>query len=259
MAVWQTDDEVGQHDAGDQTLTDPQPPDQAPQAFPSPAETPPQQPATYRAAPGDAATRTRDRIARRKVDKFTERREQLAAAALATLAEQGYANTSLRDIAQHSDFSHGVLHYYFADKFELIIHCVSKYKAECVTRYDELVASATSADELRYGIGAAMASTLRDDATMQRLWYDLRNQSLFEERFRATVREIDQSLEEMIWRIVSRYAELSESPLAVSPAMAYALMDGLFRQALLAQLSGDAAAGDMLDKHITQLLPGLLG
>ena len=36
-------------------------------------------------------------------------------------------------------------------------------------------------------------------------------------------------------------------------------MDGLFRQALLAQLSGDAAAGDMLDKHITQLLPGLLG
>jgi hypothetical protein len=41
--------------------------------------------------------------------------------------------------------------------------------------------------------------------------------------------------------------------------MAYALMDGLFRQSLLAQFSGDASAGDTLDKQITQLLPGLLG
>ena len=49
--------------------------------------------------------RNRKRIARRQVDKFGERRDQLAAAALATLAEQGYANTSLRDIAQHSQFS----------------------------------------------------------------------------------------------------------------------------------------------------------
>lgn len=229
-----TDDDVSRHDAGGQTLTDVR-------------------------TPGQAAARTRDRIARRQVGKFHERREQLAAAALATLAEQGYANTSLRDIAQHSDFSHGVLHYYFADKFELITFCVRKYKTECATRYDDLVAGATSAEELRYGIGAAMASTLRDDATLQRLWYDLRNQSLFEERFRATTGDIDRLLEEMVWRIVSRYAELSDSPLAVSPAMAYGLMDGLFRQALLAQLSGDAAAGDTLEKHITQLLPGLLG
>ncbi len=77
--------------------------------------------------------RKRERIARRQVDKFAERRDQLAAAALQTLAELGYANTSLRDIAQNSDFSHGVLHYYFADKFELITYCVRQYKAECVT------------------------------------------------------------------------------------------------------------------------------
>ena len=244
---------------GGQTLTDTHAPDQAPQAASAAQAASPRVTAPDRGSPSDAAARTRDRIARRQVDKFTERREQLAAAALATLAEQGYANTSLRDIAQRSDFSHGVLHYYFADKFELITYCVREYKAECVTRYDELVAAATSAEELRHGIGAAMATTLRDDAALQRLWYDLRNQSLFEERFRSTVHEIDHSLEEMIWRIVSRYAELSESPLAVSPAMAYALMDGLFRQALLSQLSGEAAAGDILDKHITQLLPCLLG
>ena len=99
------------------------------------------------------------------MDKFTERRDQLAAAALQTLAELGYANTSLRDIAQNSEFSHGVLHYYFADKFELITYCVRRYKAECVQRYDSIVATATAADELRDGFGAAMAGTLRDDAS----------------------------------------------------------------------------------------------
>ena len=98
------------------------------------------------------------------MDKFAERRDQLAAAALQTLAEQGYASTSLRDIAQNSEFSHGVLHYYFADKSELIMYCVRQYKAECVTRYDSIVATAAAADQLRRGFGAAMAATLVEDA-----------------------------------------------------------------------------------------------
>ena len=206
----------------------------------------------------EVADRKRDRIARRQVDKFTERRDELAAAALATLAEQGYANTSLRDIAQHSAFSHGVLHYYFADKFELITYCVRQYKAECVKRYDAIVATATAADELRAGFGAAMAGTLRQDATMHRLWYDLRNQSQFEEKFRADAADIDHSLERMIWRIASRYAELSGRDLAVSPALAYALFDGVFQHALLRHLSGDGAAATDLDAQVRQVLPALL-
>jgi AcrR family transcriptional regulator len=202
--------------------------------------------------------RKRERIARRQVDKFAERRDQLAAAALQTLAELGYANTSLRDIAQNSNFSHGVLHYYFADKFELITYCVRQYKAECVTRYDAIVATATGAEELRAGFGAAMAGTLRDDAALHRLWYDLRNQSQFEEKFRADAAEIDHSLEAMIWRIVSRYAELSGRDLAVTPALAYALLDGVFQHALLRHLGGDATAATDLDVHVRQVLPTLL-
>jgi AcrR family transcriptional regulator len=206
----------------------------------------------------EVAERNRDRIARRQVDKFAQRRAELAAAALQTLAEQGYARTSLRDIAQNSEFSHGVLHYYFAGKFELITYCVRQYKAECVTRYDGIVATAVSAAGLSRGFGAAMAATLREDATMHRLWYDLRNQSLFDETFRADVLEIDQSLERMIWRIVSKYAELSEAPLAVTPGLAYAVMDGLFQHALLRQLAGSADAARDLDESVQHVLSSLL-
>jgi AcrR family transcriptional regulator len=206
----------------------------------------------------EAAVGKRQRIARRQVDKFGERRDQLAAAALQALSEQGYANTSLRDIAQRSEFSHGVLHYYFADKFELISHCVRQYKSRCVRRYDSIVATATTADELRAGFGTAMAATLREDAVLHRLWYDLRNQSLFEEKFRADVAEIDQSLERMIWRIVGKYADLAGKPPVVSPALAYALADGVFQHAMIAHLSGAAAAADELNANVRALLPSLL-
>ena len=71
-----------------------------------------------------AANKKFDRANRPSVDKFAERRVELAEAALQTLSELGYARTSLREIAQNSVFSHGVLHYYFKDKADLITCCV---------------------------------------------------------------------------------------------------------------------------------------
>jgi tetratricopeptide (TPR) repeat protein len=55
---------------------------------------------------------------------------------------------------------------------------------------------------------AVFFDTLGQDATLHRLWYDLRNQSLFDEPFRADVLEIDSHREAMVWRVISRYAEL---------------------------------------------------
>src|SRR3954447_5556018 len=189
-----------------------------------------------------------------RVDKFEERRRELADAALQTLSELGYARTSLREIAQNTSFSHGVLHYYFRDKVELITYCVRRYKAVCVLRYDEVIASATTPDELSHGFADAMAGTLVADASMHRLWYDLRSQSLFEEAFRADVREIDAILEDMIARVVSRYAELSHGCPALEHPVAYAAFDGLFQQALLRRLSGEETAGKRLHADVVRLL-----
>jgi AcrR family transcriptional regulator len=199
-----------------------------------------------------------DRISRRQVDKFEERRRELAGAALQTLSELGYARTSLREIAQNSEFSHGVLHYYFTDKVDLITYCVRQYKAECVLRYDQIVATADTADALAHGFADGLAATLREDAFLHRLWYDLRSQSLFEESFRADVLEIDKSLERMIWRIVSRFGELSEASLAVSSSVAYGIFDGLFQQALLRYLSGSPDALRELREHVHVVLPHLV-
>ena len=186
---------------------------------------------------------------RRQIDKFAVRRAQLANSALRTLSKLGYAGTSLRDIAENSEFSHGVLHYYFRDKVDLITYCVRQYKAASVARYDEVVAVSTTPDELRDQWIDATVTTLRQDAPMHRLWYDLRNQSMFSESFRDDVRAIDSSLERMIGRIFGHYAELAGLQLAASAHLAYALVDGVFQHALLGHLSDDErAVADLPDQ-----------
>jgi AcrR family transcriptional regulator len=189
-------------------------------------------------------TSTDARGRRRPADKFEDRRRELADAALQTLATLGYARTSLREIAQNSDFSHGVLHYYFRDKVELITYCVQRFKTQCVERYDAVATHATAADALARDAGDGLAATLASDALMHRLWYDLRSQSMFEESFRLDVAEIDAGLERMIWRIVTTYARLVGREPACTSATAYAAFDGLFQQALLRHL---ADAPDALD------------
>jgi AcrR family transcriptional regulator len=200
-----------------------------------------------------------DRIPRTRVDKFAERRAELGEAALQTLAELGYARTSLREIAQNSEFSHGVLHYYFKDKLDLILCSVRQYKARCVQRYDQVTAEATGFDELLEGFLAALGETLRSEAQLHRLWYDLRAQSLFEDAFRADVAEIDKSLERMIWRVMSRLAELAGQPLTLPPSVTYAALDGLFQQALQRHLAGDKRAVSTMQKHVRVAVTQLLG
>jgi len=188
-------------------------------------------------------------------EKFNARRIELADAALETLGELGFARTSLREIAQNSAFTHGVFHYYFSNKLDLICCCVRHYKAKCVTRYDEVVATAQSRDQLTEGFLAKLTETLRTEARMHRLWYDLRSQAMFEAAFRKDVLEIDKSLEAMIWRIASRYAELGDTRPASSPAALYALFDGLFQSALLKHLADDEKAIPELLAEVRRLLP----
>ncbi|WP_394780416.1 TetR/AcrR family transcriptional regulator [Undibacterium sp.] len=203
--------------------------------------------------------KTADKVPPARVDKFAERRAELGEAALQTLATLGYARTSLREIAQNSEFSHGVLHYYFSDKVDLIVCSVRQYKARCVTRYDKATIEATSVEELMAGFLTALGDTLRDEAHMHRLWYDLRSQALFEEAFRPDVTDIDKSLENMVWRVMSRFAELAGVPPALPPSTAYALLDGLFQQALFKHLSGDADAVPAMQADVRQAISALMG
>lgn len=194
---------------------------------------------------------------RRGTGSYDERRIKLAESALLTLGELGYARTSLRDIAANSEFSHGVVHYYFRDKTELIIFCVKHYKTQCMHRYDSVVEESTTADGLLAGFADKLVQTLTEEPSMHRLWYDLRSQSMFQEELRDDVYDIDRGLEDMIWRVVTRYAELSESRPMVESRAAYSMFDGIFESALRDFLADRAGAVEWIRAQVTTLLPAL--
>jgi TetR/AcrR family transcriptional repressor of bet genes len=186
------------------------------------------------------------------------RRDQLAEVALVTLGELGYTRASLRDIADNSEFSQETVHDYFDDKIDLVVYAVQYYKAKCVHRYDGVVADATTPEELIEGFAAKLGETIRDEAPMHRLWYDLRSQSMFEPRLREVVTTINRTLEEMVWRVVDRYAELAGRPLLATKSSAvYGMLDGLFQQTLLAYTDGEETL-DLLADEVRDLMPLLV-
>jgi TetR/AcrR family transcriptional regulator, transcriptional repressor of bet genes len=129
----------------------------------------------------------------------------------------------------------------------------------CVHRYDEVVERSRTEEELLDGFAAKLVETIADEAPMHRLWYDLRVESMFDERLRETVLKIDRALEDMVWRIVTRYAELADREVAMDSASAYAVLDGLFQAALLKYVTGDPAALPTLVAQTHGLMPLTLG
>lgn len=194
------------------------------------------------------------RAARSHADKFAARRAMLARSALATLAEHGFANTGMREIAHDSTLSHGSLHYYFQDKDDLVGEAVWYFKSVCARRYDDILATATDGPELLERVADTMATTLRDEAGSHRLWYDLRVQALFGRGFGDTIVRIDDLLQTMVWSIVQRYAELTGRQPLLAPGLAYAIVDGLFENELIRYLRGDAGAPDRLRRDCQALL-----
>jgi AcrR family transcriptional regulator len=191
--------------------------------------------------------------------RFTLRREELADATIRTLSEVGYARASLREIAQSSGFSHGVLHYYFRDKNDLIICSVRRYKDRCIRGYDGVIAGARSFAELEEGFLAGLGSSVRNDAPLQRLWFELRAQALFDDTFRDDVIQIDRQLSDMFLRITTRLRELAGASQIIPDVDMYALYDGIFQHALLRHVAGDAAAVYDMKANMSRVLRLSLG
>jgi hypothetical protein len=73
------------------------------------------------------------------------------------------------------------------------------------------------------------------------------------------VAEIDKSLEKMIWRVLSRFAEITGEPVRVPSSVAYAMFDGVFQQALLKHLSGDKRAVATMQANVRLVVSQLVG
>ena len=87
-----------------------------------------------------------------------ERRIQILEALHQCLLEKPFHQTTIKDIAKKADVNHGMLHYYFENKEDILLKYIeytfNKYFSMFVSRFDnEFKGTVTSADSLGEQIG----------------------------------------------------------------------------------------------------------
>lgn len=192
--------------------------------------------------------------AERKSAKREEKKRQIAESAIEALKELGYANTSLRDIAEKSDLSLGMLHYYFEDRSDLIIYCVSTYKQAFVRQIAAALMRAEGREQVIQAFSDALVASIFDDGMIHRLWYDIRTQAMFDETFRPIVAEI----EEMLIGIVRMAHEKAGQSVPGQAEIQYALLDGVFRFLMQRQIGTDVRTRAELHASFTALFERFL-
>ncbi|WP_149789390.1 TetR/AcrR family transcriptional regulator [Lutimaribacter pacificus] len=170
--------------------------------------------------------------AERKTAKREEKKRQIAESAIEALKELGYANTSLRDIADKSDMSLGMLHYYFDDRTDLILYCVSIYKEQFVRDISDALDRAEGREAVIDAFSEALVASIVDDEMIHRLWYDIRTQAMFDAAFRPVVAEIEQKLIGIVRNAFLKANGAEPGDIALQ----YALLDGVFRYLMQGQI-----------------------
>ena len=173
-----------------------------------------------------------NKLADRKVNKARKRegkKREIAESAINALKLFGYAHTTLRDIAAQANMSLGSLHYYFEDKDQLLIYCVRQYKHNFVQVVQDAVKGVADPEEIAQTFCQTLAETINEEAELHRLWYDIRNQAMFNETFLSVVEEIEAQLIEMMRPFSNDRRERE---------IIYIRFDGAFRYLLQKNLSG---------------------
>ncbi len=169
--------------------------------------------------------------------KRESKKQELARHTLETLSTRGYANTSLRDIAEQSNVSVGVLHYYFEDKVDLISYCVQLYKDAFIARLDSSLLEDGDDDHILHQFIEQIIQSVQNEGKVHRLWYDIRGQALFNPEFQGVVDELEEALISLNERFLAR-VEIPD----LSPRDLYFGVDARFRYFLQKYLAGNEQA-----------------
>jgi AcrR family transcriptional regulator len=173
----------------------------------------------------------------KRQEKRTSKKNELADSAVEVLSQLGYARTSLRDIAQHSGVSVGVVHYYFEDRVDLISYCTSRYKTEFAQMLEATLVGGETNQQIIEAFTNELVDAIDKDADKHRMWYDIRAQALFDENFHQTIDEI----EDLQINIVSTFLSLLGKEGGDSLSI-FLTLDGTFRHYLKRRLRDDPEA-----------------
>ncbi|MCL5256675.1 MAG: TetR/AcrR family transcriptional regulator [Chloroflexi bacterium] len=189
----------------------------------------------------------------------SSRLEQIVTAAQRCLARDGYANVSIKDIAQEAGVAPGLLHYYFDSKEDLLVAAVQqaarRYREEF---FSQLHISPDPARSLATSI-EWVGRKLKEDPTWFLLLFELYGLSLRDERIRAELLRMLREERAMVTDVVSEILATSPERLGFSPeslgTLILSVFDGVSIHALIDPAVDPVQNLSMIARAIKALLP----
>lgn len=124
--------------------------------------------------------------------------EQILEAAYTCIAREGYANVSLRQIAQEAGVAVSQISYHFKNKEGLLLAVIS----QAADRYNKLLKENIALSQSPAERGQRLISLFKDallkDAALFKVIYDSAGLALFSETFRIKMREVFSGIMEQI-------------------------------------------------------------
>lgn len=192
-----------------------------------------------------------------KEAKHSLNRAELSEAAQRVLARQGYAKSSLRDIAVEAGVSLGRMHYYFTDKMHLMVSVFRDHQTRFIQNIHQIAATGGRPSERCRQMAALWSREMRERGKGYRIWYDLRNQALFDLELRPVVSEMEHLQVAAVAALVG--AEGSDADLIDRIRSQYVpLLGGLFHYALQRTIFDEDLDFEQLEQSFASLLQQIL-
>lgn len=187
-------------------------------------------------------------------DRGRRKRRELAESALATLAEFGYAHTSLRMIAQHSPYSHGVVHYYFPDKAALMSECIDLWADTLASNYPPEPPHHTR-ESLVARCKELWLKRVTERANFCRVYYDLRVAANYDEEAQRLSGPMVEAVQNRLRLSLEYFEKIFDQSCAWGLDTAVVACEGVIFEALRrASTHGPGAAKRYIDDSVDALV-----
>lgn len=148
-----------------------------------------------------------------------EPRTEILNATYRALCEHGYADLSLRDIADESDLSKASIHYHFESKRDLFAAFLDHLFEEYAERVDAAVGE-TPREDLLTLLDALLADEDTPDTEFRTAILEMKAQAPYDDHVRARFAEFDELLYDRLRETIAAGVETGEFDESVQPVLA---------------------------------------
>ncbi|MCG7519960.1 TetR/AcrR family transcriptional regulator [Ruegeria sp. Ofav3-42] len=178
-----------------------------------------------------------------------QKRRELAENAITTIAQAGYANTTLRDIASSTGVSLGKIQYYFPEKEGLLLYCIDLSVNRFIGQLNEIVGAKLSPREARGAYVELFAHSIVNYAHLHRLWYDIRNQAMFDSQLKQRVADVEARFVSVCDELGKKFALNDVRGLEI-----YLMLDGAYRYFIQQSVAGLSVSVDDITHSVERLI-----